>query len=249
MSFIGIANNIWRATKGTGGGLAFNPLSLNPITFHDISDITTLFQDSAMTISVTANNDPVGAVVDKSGNAHHLLQATAGARPLYKVSGGLAWLEFDGVDDFLKATAFNLEHPFDRYMGARNISYIGGGGLWDGDAAAQSLTFQSGLDPDLSAFNGAQLNFSGEATNTDMVFSEQWNTATSRIAIDNNAYVSGNTGANPNSPDGYTIGARGNGAQFSNIRFYIGLQFNSTQTDANVAKLRTYIGAKEGRSL
>jgi hypothetical protein len=48
----------------------------------------TLWQDSARTTPVTANNDPVGAWDDASGNGYHVLQATAGNRPVYKATGG-----------------------------------------------------------------------------------------------------------------------------------------------------------------
>ncbi len=51
--------------------------------WYDPSDIATLFQDSAGTTPVTAVEQPVGRMLDKSGNLNHLLQATAAARPVY----------------------------------------------------------------------------------------------------------------------------------------------------------------------
>lgn len=85
----------------TGGAASFSPASLSPSAWYDPSDLSTLFQDSAGTTPVTADGDPVGKMLDKSGNGNHLTQATAGSRPLYKTSGGLSWLLFDGVDDYL----------------------------------------------------------------------------------------------------------------------------------------------------
>ncbi|PIE10063.1 MAG: hypothetical protein CSA72_10645, partial [Rhodobacterales bacterium] len=41
---------------------------LSPAAWYDPSDLSTLFQDAAMTIPVTADGDPVGAVQDRSGN-------------------------------------------------------------------------------------------------------------------------------------------------------------------------------------
>lgn len=67
----------------------------------DPSDLSTLWQDSARTTPVTADGDPVGCIDDKSGNGNHATQATASKRPLYKTSGGLHYLYFDGVDDLL----------------------------------------------------------------------------------------------------------------------------------------------------
>src|SRR5690242_121198 len=63
----------------------------------------TLWQDSARTTPVVANSDPVGAWDDASGNNNHLLQATAGKRPLYKVNilGGKPAVLFDGLGTFV----------------------------------------------------------------------------------------------------------------------------------------------------
>ena len=69
--------------------------------WFDPSDISTLFQDAAGTIPVTADGDPVGLMLDKSGNGNHASQSVSGARPVYRTDGVLHWLEFDGVDDVL----------------------------------------------------------------------------------------------------------------------------------------------------
>ena len=66
--------------------------------WYDPSDLSTLFQDSAGTTPVTADSQPVGLALDKSGNGNHASQATATARPLYRTDGTRHWLEFDGVD-------------------------------------------------------------------------------------------------------------------------------------------------------
>ena len=49
--------------------------------WYDPSDFTTLFQDSAGTTPVTAVEQPVGLMKDKSGNNNHAFQATSGNRP------------------------------------------------------------------------------------------------------------------------------------------------------------------------
>jgi hypothetical protein len=72
--------------------------------WYDPSDLSTMFQDDAGTIPVTADNDPVGRLLDKSGNGNHLTQSTAGSRPTYQTAGGMHWLAFDGVDDYLTGT-------------------------------------------------------------------------------------------------------------------------------------------------
>jgi hypothetical protein len=77
--------------------------------WYDPSDLTTLYQDSAGTTPVTADGDPVGLMLDKSGNGNHASQSVASARPIYRTDGTLRWLKFDGVDDRLEFfIPFNL---------------------------------------------------------------------------------------------------------------------------------------------
>jgi len=65
---------------------AFSPLSLfasgAPGAWYDPSDLTTLFQDSAGTTPVTAVEQPVGRILDKSGYGNHAFQATSASRPV-----------------------------------------------------------------------------------------------------------------------------------------------------------------------
>lgn len=91
---------------------AFSPLSLFATgeqgAWYDPSDLSTLFQDSAGTIPVTADGQPVGLILDKSGNDNHASQVTSAARPVYRTDGTYSWLEFDGIDDSLSTTAIDF---------------------------------------------------------------------------------------------------------------------------------------------
>ncbi len=76
----------------------------------DPSDMATLFQDAAGTVPITAPGQPVGRVVDKSGNANHATQPINERRPVYRSDGTRHWLEFDGVDDRMRLDAgINLD--------------------------------------------------------------------------------------------------------------------------------------------
>ena len=70
--------------------------------WYDPSDLSTLFQDSAGTTPVTASGQPVGKMLDKSGNGNHATQATAARRPTYQT--GPARATIDNVDDRLLVT-------------------------------------------------------------------------------------------------------------------------------------------------
>lgn len=62
----------------------FDVLSLPSLrAWYDPSDLTTLFQDDAGTVPVTAPGQPVGRMLDKSGNGNHATWATATAKPTY----------------------------------------------------------------------------------------------------------------------------------------------------------------------
>lgn len=74
-------------------------------------DKSTLFQDTAGTIPVVNDGDPVGLMLDASGNGRHLTQTISASRPLYKTDGVYHWILFDGVDDHLVNTSFNLNNP------------------------------------------------------------------------------------------------------------------------------------------
>jgi hypothetical protein len=69
--------------------------------WYDPSDLSTMYQDSAGTIPVVSDGDPVGRVEDKSGNGNHATQTVSTSRPVYRTNGSTHWLEFDGVDDYL----------------------------------------------------------------------------------------------------------------------------------------------------
>lgn len=61
---------IVRAIVSENNGLLFDP-----------SDMTTMYQDAAGTIPVTAVEQPVGKILDKSGNGYHATQYITASRP------------------------------------------------------------------------------------------------------------------------------------------------------------------------
>ena len=70
------------------GATEFSPADLFtggvPGSWYDPSDYSSLFQDSAGTTPVTAVEQPVGLMKDKSGNVNNALQATTAARPVLR---------------------------------------------------------------------------------------------------------------------------------------------------------------------
>lgn len=91
----------------------FSPASLfssgEQGVWYDPSDFSTLFQDAAGTIPVTAVEQPVGKMLDKSGRGNHATQATVTKRPILKIDGnGKYYIKFDGIDDALYTSSINF---------------------------------------------------------------------------------------------------------------------------------------------
>ena len=106
---MGIALNIWRDTKGTGGGSAFNPTFLpNLLNWSDYSDVSTLFQTDDESTPVTTNGQTIGFVSDKSAANNDFSQAVALLRPIYTtgVQNGKSCAVF--TLDFLQKALFAL---------------------------------------------------------------------------------------------------------------------------------------------
>jgi len=88
----------------------------------DPSDLSTMFQDSAGTLPVTAVEQPVGRILDKSGRGNHATQATSTARPTlrnrYNLLLATATLSTQSVSTL--AAGYQL-----RFAGAGSITLSG----------------------------------------------------------------------------------------------------------------------------
>ena len=76
--------------------------------WFDPEDMSTMFQDAAGTIPVTAVGQPVGKILDISGNGNHATQPITAARPTLVQINGLYALSFDGIDDYLNLPYMGL---------------------------------------------------------------------------------------------------------------------------------------------
>jgi len=145
--------------------LFFTPLELfannEQGAWYDPSDLTTLYQDAAGTTPVTADGDPVGLMLDKSGNGNHASQSVASARPIYRTDGTLHWLEFDGADDDINMPwdAFNptgdqtIAIPAQHATGNGYFIYLMGGGADTGYLfVTQSSSGQMRFIPVMSGY-------------------------------------------------------------------------------------------------
>jgi len=193
----------------SGGGAV--PFSLADLfasseqgAWYGPSDLSTLFQDSAGTTPVTTAGQPVGRMLDNSGNSNHATQATAAARPTYQTGPARATL--DKVDDRLSVTvptggfegtmvlatdqgtaSYGVTIPAGAYdIGGRGGQYFPGnaivgqfirdGALSAGDAAATEAYFVAN---GATAGYGSVTDFSG--------YWREWSEITSFPLIDTSA--------------------------------------------------------------
>lgn len=239
--------------QGGGGTPAFDPATLFAGTqggFWDVSDTSTLTKDrppeGTYPTLVTADNDPIGRIADKSGNGNHLLYDTpnTGKRPLYKTNSGLPYAEFDGVDDWLRAT-FTFGTTWERISAFQILSFPAGNEQYFGDVIANECVFGSGSN--LVMFNGVSTGGTQAAsTATDYVLTELWSSSM-QLRLDNGSFNSvANAAVNPG---GVTMGAKFTGGDNANMRLYASFMINRALTSTERANVVTYMAARQGRVL
>lgn len=169
---------------------------------------------------------------------NHALQATAGARPLYKTSGGHHWIEGDGVDDLLRS-AFTMSQPYEHIVAARPLRWTLNDILVGGAATVTGILYQSPASPSIRLFNGGQGPAVDAPVDEDVVLSAHFEGASSWIARNDEAKVTGNPSTG--TAGGVTLFATSAGAQFGKFRCYGLIVRVGTLTDAQMARARSYM--------
>ena len=143
---IGIGISLTRiavAAAGAGGVApptpAYDPVALfsggGVGMLYDSQTISTLWQDVAGTIPVTADGQLVARIDDRSGNGRHLTQATAANRLKYRDDGKLRWLDSEGRA-CIYTTAHQLTGPLTYGFAAEVTQSTAGGNLFDTGATS-----------------------------------------------------------------------------------------------------------------
>jgi hypothetical protein len=79
--------------------------------WYSPSDLSSVFQDDQGLLPVTGDGDPVGLVVDLSGNNADLKQSDPARGPIWRTDGASVWLEYDGVNSLIKTVADYVIEP------------------------------------------------------------------------------------------------------------------------------------------
>jgi len=230
---------------------AFNPLSVSPTAWYDPSDTATLFQSgtrAAPGTAVTASGQPVGLVLDKSGNNYDLEQPTSSARPLFSVSSGVSSFHTDGVDDFLDSLAFaSFTQP-----NSIALSFILGtnsnsSNIFDGGAARQALVLNPNKSLSLFAGSGVTPDATGPLVEgTPYVVNIYFDAGASFIRV--NGIAQPVVGSSPGASglDKIRLGTFLSGAGQANVKYGGVILRDAPFTAAESAKIETYLGGKVG---
>ena len=141
--------------------------------WFDASDLTTLFQDSAGTIPVTAVGQKVGKWLDKSGNNAHAIQATLANQPTYQIDPeGNPNITFTKLGTQLVTPSIN-------FTGTAQMMVCVGINVLDSSSAGVALE----LGSDVNSVNGSFL-VGAPGASTDHSFYLR-GTSTIRAAINN----------------------------------------------------------------
>jgi hypothetical protein len=258
----------WRGSGIVGGAPPFTPASLFSSgevgAWYDASDLSTMFQDEAGTIPVTAAGQAVARINDKSGRGINALQATPASRPLYQTSGGKHWLEFDGVDDSINSgTAnFSTTAQISAFAGVRRLTGGSPRGIVRADAtngfyltfasapANGSLAnelYQSGastvvasdtaLSVGVDAVVGAQMNRLGAAATNEVVLRQNGAGIASTV-----------NSAGPQADTNFTsaFSLQMPGPFSGNYRMYQVVVLGRALTGGELASLESFINTKTG---
>jgi hypothetical protein len=179
-----------------------------------------LFTDAAGTIPVVADGDPVGLMLDLSGNGSNATQSVAARRPIYRTDGVLHWLEFDGVDDFLQhdpSTAIEIPQPltiWTAFVSKSSAVQVPLVAQYASDLIA--ITTSSGYVLRMAAPNSSQTGFLTTPLNVHRLYYNEANSSATQNNVQTNTLsIGSDSGGNI-----FTLGASTGGGVQTEMDFY-----------------------------
>lgn len=239
-------------TLGKGGGLriassGFSPRSISGLKAWYEADYGLLDGSGN---PITADGTAIATWQDRSTNAYHLTQATAGKRPTYKtnISGSQPAALFSGGQALAKAFTPAVAQPNVLYLVMKTTSGAATPWITDGLPSADRHAFGFPFGATTPTINaGSSVNGSAytQPDSTFNIWRLTFNGASSS-AIRNNTttYVSGNAGTNTLA--GITLGSHsGQAANFFTGYVHALLAVNSPSA-TDTSNIEAYLKAKYG---
>ena len=189
-------------------------------------------------------SDRVSSWGDRSGLGHNLLQSGLdGLKPIWSADGIL----FDGFNDYMKCTTFDLKQPTMIYAVIKQITWVAGDVIWDGNAAANrcGLT-QVTSSPRIGSFSVWTQNVTNDnlAVDTWGIVRAIYNGASSSLQVNNAAAGTGTN--NDNEPDGFTLGCTYIATAASNIQVKAIIIRKISDSAGDQTSIYNYLAAKFG---
>ena len=178
--------------RGTGqfGMVTFNPSSSlfaagEKGAWFDAGDLSTMFQDVAGTIPVTAAGQYVGKWLDKSGNGNHAVAAANNTtRPIYQIDN-----EGNPNVTFTKSPTTQLFTPSINFTGTAQMTVCIGINVLDSSSAGIPII----LGSDISSVNGSFLVGAPSSTADHSLYLRGTTTLQARVAnvVDGDDIITG----------------------------------------------------------
>lgn len=227
--------------------------------WYDPSDMSTLSQDNAGTVPVTAVGQPVGYIRDKSGRGNHLqamgalatLQADGARRYLDGISDGFATQTINMTGNGVLTVCTGIRKTTDaaiaivaEFSGNLNSS----NGAWY--IAAPIDPGQAGVSFVAKGTNAQYLDSMGFASPISTVITAQANLATPltnmRVNGAQTATTAGDLGTGTFGNHQMYVGRRGSGGNNFTGRLYGLIVRGAASSAAQVASLEAYMNGKTG---
>lgn len=212
--------------------------------FFDISDLSTLFSDTARTTAAVVNG-PVKGVTDKSGKGHHMTWVSGNTLTL-RQSGSFYYLEASATNG-VTSCSVAMAQPWYRISAVRFLAWVSFGRVFPASDNTTDGLRQHGSSPLIKLNDGSDGPTVSATLNTDMTLSEVHNNTGSSLQIDNNTAATGTSGSTAG--NGQVIMCRSTGANPVNGYFYGDFAINRNPTAGEKASLKTFFSAKYGGSL
>lgn len=212
--------------------------------FFDISDLSTVFSDTART-TLASVDGPVKGVTDKSGKGHHLAWVSGNTLTL-RQSGSFYYLEASATNGVTLNTV-SLTQPWYRISALRIDNWAQFQRVLGSGTASHGQMRQNGSTPALFLNDGSDGPQVSPTLSTDYVISEVHNNTSSSIQLNSASAVTATTGTQTG--DGQTLFNAVSGTSACAGRFYGNFAINRDPTSGEKASLKTFFAAKYGGSL
>ncbi|MBZ0218260.1 MAG: hypothetical protein K8F25_17015 [Fimbriimonadaceae bacterium] len=235
------ARGHWRPDRLFGSGVRG--------AWYDPSAPGTLWADIAGSVPATAGG-AVARMDDMSGNGHHLIQATAAARPTYRTAGGLYWLDFDGVDDRLVATTWGFSASDEFLMAYGGVVSASAGRIVNLGSSNDDMWFTASSRW-VGRFTSDFLDAAGYGFDLSAAHVGEYSLRGGQADLTHNGSVgpTATTTGKAVAFDNAVIGARQGGAGPLAMRLYGFAVVEGGADAAARARLRRFLAAKSGVTL